>query len=100
MARLNGGAGLLDVVLSSTGSGLTYASALWALTRPQLTRAVRNTAVISLGVTTVLQYRAIDPLLFTGFDEQLHMRTLSDIDSSHGLFQPTQTLQSAPATRA
>lgn len=96
LARLNVGAELFDVVLSSIASGLTYASALWALTRPQLTRAVRNTAVMCLGVTTVLQYRAIDPLLFTGFDEQLHMRTLSDIVSSHGLFQPSPNLAVSP----
>jgi hypothetical protein len=96
MARLNVGAELLDVVLSSIASGLTFASVLWALTRPQLSRAVRNTAVICLGVTTVLQYRAIDPLLLTGFDEQLHMRTLSDIDSSHGLFQPSPNLAVSP----
>ena len=84
------------MVLSSIASGLTYASVLWALTRPQLARAVRNTAVICLGVTTALQYRVIDPLLFTGFDEQLHMRTLSDIDSSHGLFQPHPNLAVSP----
>jgi hypothetical protein len=94
MSRLNPGTGA--VVLSSIGSGLTYASALWALTRPQLARAVRNTAVICLGVTTALQLRVTDPLLFTGFDEQLHMRTLRDIDSSHGLFQPHANLAVSP----
>ena len=94
MGRLN--VGTAAVVLSSIGSGLTYASVLWALTRPRLTRAVRNTAVICLGVTTALQCRIIDPLLFTGYDEQLHMRTLRDIESSHGLFQPHPTLGVSP----
>ena len=54
MGRLN--AGTAAVVVSSIASGLTYASALWALTRPQLARVVRNTAVICLGVTTALQF--------------------------------------------
>ena len=94
MGRLN--VGTAAVVVSTIGYGLTYASVLWALTRPQLARAVRNTAVICLGVTTALQSRVTDPLLFTGFDEQLHMRTLRDIDSSHGLFQPHPNLIVSP----
>jgi hypothetical protein len=81
-----------DLVSSIIGSGLAYASVLWALTRPQLARAVRNTAVICLGVTPFVQWRVTDPLLFTGYDEQLHMRTLRDIGSSHRLFQPHPTL--------
>jgi hypothetical protein len=95
MSRLNGGEPPW-VVVSCIAFGMTYASALWALTRPQLTRAVRNTAVICLGMTTAVQYRATDPLLFTGYDEQLHMRTLRDIGSSHGLFQPHPTLAVSP----
>ena len=59
MGRLN--VGEAAVVVSSIASGLTYASALWALTRPQLARVVRNTAVICLGVTTALQLRMNDP---------------------------------------
>jgi hypothetical protein len=95
MSRLNGGEPPW-VVVSCIAFGMTYASALWALTRPQLTRAVRNTAVICLGMTTAVQYRATDPLQFTGYDEQLHMRTLRDIGSSHGLFQPHPTLAVSP----
>ena len=53
-----------------------YGSALWVLIRPQLTRAARNIAVLCLGLTPTLIWRATNPLLFTGFDEQLHMRTL------------------------
>jgi hypothetical protein len=94
MGRLNAGTGA--VVVSGIASGLTYASVLWALTRPQLARAVRNTAVICLGVTTALQLRVMDPLMFRGYDEQLHLRTLSDIDSSHGLFQRHPMLVVSP----
>jgi hypothetical protein len=57
---------------------------------------VRNTAVICLGVTTALQLRVTDLLMFTGYDEQLHMRTLRDIESSHGLFQRHPTLVVSP----
>jgi hypothetical protein len=49
-----------------------------------------------LGITTTLQWRLTDPLLFTGFDEQLHMRTLIDIASSHSLFQSHPTLEVSP----
>jgi hypothetical protein len=34
--------------------------------------------------------------MFGGYDEQLHMRTLRDIDSSHGLFQRHPTLVVSP----
>ena len=37
---------------------------------------------------TAVQWRVSDPLLFTGLDEQLHLRTLRDILLSHSLFQP------------
>ena len=59
MGRLDAGTGA--VVVSGIASGLTYASVLWALTRPQLARAVRNTAVICLGVTTALQLPGVRP---------------------------------------
>ena len=73
-----------------------YGSALWVLIRPQLTRAARNTAVLCLGLTPTLIWRATNPLLFTGFDEQLHMRTLGDILSSHRLFEANPLLQVSP----
>lgn len=84
------------VLVSCSGFALTFASALWALTRPRLQRAVRNTATVCLGVTTTLQWRMTDPLLFSGFDEQLHIRTLHDIDTSHGLFQAHPLLGVSP----
>jgi hypothetical protein len=72
---------------SVCGYGVGFASALRSLTRPQLTRALRNTAVVCVGVMTTVQHWLADPLLFTAFDEQLHARTLSDIVSSHRLFE-------------
>jgi hypothetical protein len=83
-------------VVSCAGIALTFTSALWALTRPQLDRALRNTAVICLGITTTVQWRMTDPLLFRSYDEQLHMRTLSDIEGSHSLFQPHPLLPVSP----
>jgi hypothetical protein len=82
--------------LSCCGFALAFASALWMLTRPRLARSVRNTAVVCLGLTTTLQCRVTNPLLFRGYDEQLHMRTFSDIESSHGLFQPNPLLTVSP----
>jgi hypothetical protein len=94
MARY--GANAPAQVVSSCAFGLTFASALWALTRPQLARSVRNAAVVCLGVTTALQWYLRDPLLFRGYDEQQHARTLHDIVSSHGLFQENPLLDVSP----
>jgi hypothetical protein len=95
MSRRNGGDGPWFAI-SAASSALTYGSALWALTRPQLTRAVRNTAVICIGVMPALQCHLTDPVLFTGYDEQLHIRTLSDILTSHRLFEPNPSLAISP----
>jgi hypothetical protein len=81
------------VVVSTCGFALAFASSLWVLVTPRLTRAARNTAIVCLGVTPAVQWRMTDPLLFTGYDEQLHMRTLTDIASSHGLFQPNPIMR-------
>lgn len=83
-------------VLSDVSLGVVYGSALWALSDAHLDRVTRNTAVVSLGVTTTLFWRATNPLLFTGFDEQLHMRTLGDIISSHRLFEANPLLDVSP----
>jgi hypothetical protein len=83
-------------VVSCAAMAFTFTSALWALTRPQLDRALRNAAVACLGITTTVQWRMIDPLLFRGYDEQLHMRTLTDIEASHTLFQPHPLLAVSP----
>lgn len=83
-------------ILSDAGLALIYASALWALTVANLDRTTRNVAVLSLGVSTTLFWRATNPLLFTGFDEQLHLRTLADIISSHRLFEANPLLEISP----
>ena len=75
-------------LVSAGAIGMTFASALRVLTDVQLSRAARNAAVVCLGVVTTVQWRVSDPLLFTGLDEQLHLRTLRDILLSHSLFQP------------
>ena len=86
----------LAELLSNLSLALMYTSALWVLTALSLTRRSRNAAVGCLGVFPVLMWRASNPLLFTGFDEQLHMRTLGDIISSHGLFQANPLLEVSP----
>ena len=83
-------------LLSVASMGLVYGSAVWALTRPYLTRLTRNVAVACLAVTPALMVRATNPLLFTGFDEQLHMRTLADIIASHRLFEANPVLEISP----
>jgi hypothetical protein len=82
--------------LSVASMALMYGSVAWALTRPALTRRTRNLAVACLAITPALMTHATDPLLFTGFDEQLHMRTLRDIIGSHRLFQPNPVLEISP----
>ena len=84
------------LVVSACAVGLTFASALWVLTRPHLARTVRNAAVVCLGVTTALQWRLRDPLLPIQFDEQQHMRTLRDIVFSHELFHANPLLSVSP----
>lgn len=73
-----------------------YASALWILTATRLDRSERNAAVLCLGLAPTLFWRATNPMLFTGFDEQLHMRTLGDILSSHRLFEANPLLEVSP----
>ncbi len=86
MAR-HGATGVAPLV-STCAIAITFASALRVLTDDRLSRAARNAAVVCLGVVTTVQWRVSDPLLFTGLDEQLHLRTLRDILLSHSLFQP------------
>lgn len=87
--------GLADAV-SNVSMAVVFGSVVWVLTGPHLTRRTRNLAVGCLAVTPTLMSRATDPLLFTGFDEQLHMRTLEDIISSHHLFEANPVLEISP----
>jgi len=88
----HGNSGVAEPV-SNASLAVAFGSALWVLTRPQLSLVTRNIAVVCLGVTPTLMWRATNPLLFTGFDEQLHMRTLGDIISSRQLFSPNPLLE-------
>ena len=83
-------------LLSDASLATAYGRALWALTAAHMDRATRNAAVVSLGVFPTLFWRATNPLLFTGFDEQLHMRTLGDILSAHHLFEANPLLEVSP----
>ena len=83
-------------MVSCLGFGVTFASAVWFLTRPDLHRIVRNAAVACLGVTPFVQSRLIDPMVFTNFDEQLHLRSLRDMTAAHGLFEPNPLLAVSP----
>ena len=88
----HGHSGVAEPV-SNMSLAVAFGSALWVLTRPKLSLVTRNIAVVCLGVTPTLMWRATNPLLFTGFDEQLHMRTLGDIISSHRLFEANPLLE-------
>jgi len=83
-------------VISDISLGAAYGRALWTLTAAHLDRRTRNIAVLCLGIVPTLMWRATNPLLFTGFDEQLHMRTLGDILSSHRLFEANPLLEVSP----
>lgn len=83
-------------IVSDASFAAAYGRALWALTAARLDRATRNVAVICLGLAPTLLWRATNPMLFTGFDEQLHMRTLGDILSSHRLFEANPLLEVSP----
>ena len=82
--------------LSNVSMAACFGSVVWLLTGPHLTRRTRNLAVGCLAITPTLMSRATDPLLFTGFDEQLHMRTLGDIIASHRLFEANPVLEISP----
>lgn len=79
--------------LSTMSFAVGYGSALWVLLRPELSRVERNVTVACLAVTPALMWRATNPLLFTGFDEQLHMRTLRDVVEGKSLFGANPLLE-------
>ena len=79
--------------LTNVSFAVAYGSVMWALIRPQLSRTERNLAVACIAVTPTLMWRANDPLLFTNYDEQLHMRTLMNIVEGRTVFGPNPLLQ-------
>jgi hypothetical protein len=90
------GAETWGLAFSFVAVAIAFAWPFGVLVAPRLTRAARTVAALALGVVSTLQWRATDPLLFTGFDEQLHVRTLVDITASHGLGQPNPLLEVSP----
>ena len=80
-----GAEGFADV-LSACSIGLAYLTAVVFLVRPRLSRPLLTAVVASLGLTPALQTRMRDPIVMTGFDEHMHIRTLRDIVLSQDLF--------------
>jgi GT2 family glycosyltransferase len=75
---------------------LQFAVGAAVLLRRDLTRRTRLGVVAVVGVMPTVLYRLTDPLLFTGFDEQLHLRTLHDLLEGAPLFSPNPLLQASP----
>jgi len=75
---------------------LQFAVGAAVLLRRDLTRRTRLGMVAVVGVMPTLLYRLTDPLLLTGFDEQLHLRTLHDLLNGAALFSPNPLLQASP----
>lgn len=83
-------------ILSCCAFGLAFGSALWALTVSRLDRTLRNVAVVCFGITNAIQWKVSDPVVYLGYDEQLHMRTLRDIEAAHRIFEPQPLLAVSP----
>jgi hypothetical protein len=66
------------------------------LLRHELPRRLRQWVVVLVGVMPTLLYRLTDPLLLTGFDEQLHLRTLADLLRGAPLFTANPLLPASP----
>ena len=86
----------LGLALFFSGVMLQFAVGAAVLLRRDLTRRTRLGVVAVVGVMPTLLYRLTDPLLLTGFDEQLHLRTLHDLLSGAPLFSPNPLLQASP----
>lgn len=66
------------------------------LLRRDLPGRTRLGVLTMVGVMPTLLYRLTDPLLLTGFDEQLHLRTLHDLLSGAPLGSPNPLLEASP----
>jgi hypothetical protein len=84
------------LVLTFAAVALAFAWPMGLLVARRVTRTSRTAAALALALVSTLQWRLTDPLLFTGFDEQLHLRTLVDITTSHSLGQPNPLLEVSP----
>jgi GT2 family glycosyltransferase len=55
----------------------------------------RRGVVVALGIYPTIIYRLTDPFLLTGYDEQLHLRTLNDLLSGAPLFSGNPLLEAS-----
>lgn len=83
-------------ILSCCAFAAAFGSACWALLGRALGRTLRDAAVVCLGITSAVQWKMSDPVVHLGYDEQLHMRTLRDIESAHRIFEPQPLLAVSP----
>jgi GT2 family glycosyltransferase len=75
---------------------LPFVAGAAVLLRRDLRGRTRLGVVALVGVMPTLLYRLADPLLLTGFDEQLHLRTLRDLLTGAPLFSPNPLLGASP----
>ncbi len=68
----------------------------WAVLQDGLTVRTRQWLSVAFLVVSGLMYRMTDPLLVTGFDEQLHARALQDVIASHHLLSANPMLEVSP----
>ena len=61
-----------------------------------LSRALRYVTIALIGIYPAVIYRMSSPLVFGGFDEHLHERTLLDLLHGSGLFAPNPLLAVSP----
>ena len=66
------------------------------LLRGDLSPALRRVTIALIGVYPAVIYRMSSPLVFGGFDEHLHERTLLDLLHGSGLFAPNPLLAVSP----
>ncbi|HKT03078.1 MAG TPA: hypothetical protein VJT31_26410, partial [Rugosimonospora sp.] len=75
---------------------LPFVATVVLLVRGDLPARLRAGVVVVLGVVSTVLHRLTDPLLLTGFDEQLHLRTLNDLLAGAPLFAPNPLLSASP----
>lgn len=90
-ASRNGAFGL-GLFLYFAAVVLPFAVGVAGLLNSGLSTSARRWVVLVLGLTPTVLYRLTDPFLVTGFDEQLHMRTLNDLLHGAPLFAPNPLL--------
>lgn len=86
----------LGVALFYTAVLVPFAVGAAILFRRGLPDRTRRVVVATVGVMPTLLYRLTDPLMVTGFDEQLHLRTLHDLLDGGQLYRPNPLLEASP----